>query len=108
MTKNEFIEQLSYNNFVIINSIDQIDNIIPQIILGNNINMIFNKSYLKDYFFDAIYEYYPEYIFVNSDINYNFIDNLNVKNNLIIYNIKKNISNIFLQIIKQYNGIIIC
>ena len=83
--KNEFAKKQIFGNYIVIDTIEGVDEVVSSLNCGNYMNLKFKNSNLKNYFFDKITTSRPEANIINCNCSINrYYENL--FDGLIIFN----------------------
>lgn len=109
--KDEFIKNTLFKESVFVDSEEKINQVFESIANGNNTNIIFKNTGLKDYFINNLSIYRPDSVIINCNCTVDCFESLNLDNisGLIVFNnVKKCKYPEIIESIKQYKGILIC
>lgn len=106
--KDEFIKNSLFEQGVYVDTIDKVNNLVYEISCGRYVNLIFQNSSLKDYFFDRLYCVRPEMNVINCNCSLDRFNENTFDGLLLFDNVKKCRYTEIIEQIKTHKGILIC
>ena len=106
--KEEFIKSDLFDKGVYVDTLDDVSRLVVRVTIGEQMNITFRSSYLKDYFISCLRGIRPYLNVINCNCTVDRFYENNFGGLLVFDNIKKCGHLEIIETIKQYKGVIIC
>jgi hypothetical protein len=106
--KEEFVKNDLFKNVECITTLEDVHKVVARIIIGEHLNVSFKLSYLKDYFISRIKGMRTDVNVINCNCTLDRFHENNFGGLIIFDNIKKCGHLEIIEMVKQYNSVIIC
>jgi hypothetical protein len=106
--KEEFLKNDLLDDKVTVNTLDEADDMVVRVSIGECVTIAFSSSSLKDYFFDSLYGVRPDLNVVNCNCTVDRFNENSFDGLLVFNNVKKCGHLQIIEMVKKHKGVIIC
>lgn len=106
--KEEFNKSELFENGVYVENLDDVKSVITRIIVGEQLKITFQSSHIKDHFISRLRGVHPDLNVINCNCTIDRFYENNFDGVIVFDNVKKCGHPEIIEVVKQYNGVIIC